>query len=142
MRGEDLQQRTLFSYVYPEARVPKDHPCGHGCLVRASPQSEGRSGKVQNQQDPSRCPRAGKDAPEETAEIPPRRGVPPLRENPAKDAGFSPSHRANSGSFSATLQTALDTADSFMDAMNARGALDPTPGSRELWRLLIEPPLL
>lgn len=26
MRGDDLQQRALFSYVSPEPRVPKDHP--------------------------------------------------------------------------------------------------------------------
>ena len=26
MRGEDLQQSALFSYLSPEQRVPKDHP--------------------------------------------------------------------------------------------------------------------
>lgn len=26
MRGEDLNQQALFSYIFPEARVPKDHP--------------------------------------------------------------------------------------------------------------------
>jgi len=26
MRGDDLQQSTLFSYISPEQRVPKDHP--------------------------------------------------------------------------------------------------------------------
>jgi transposase len=26
MRGDDLQQQAMFSYVSPEARVPKDHP--------------------------------------------------------------------------------------------------------------------
>lgn len=26
MRGDDLQQQSMFSYVSPEARVPKDHP--------------------------------------------------------------------------------------------------------------------
>jgi transposase len=26
MRGDDLQQQAMFSYISPEARVPKDHP--------------------------------------------------------------------------------------------------------------------
>jgi hypothetical protein len=26
MRGEDLQQSAMFSYLSPEERVPKDHP--------------------------------------------------------------------------------------------------------------------
>src|SRR5437867_10646193 len=26
MRGDDRQQSSMFSYVAPEARVPKDHP--------------------------------------------------------------------------------------------------------------------
>ena len=26
MRGEDQNQQAMFSYVSPEARVPKDHP--------------------------------------------------------------------------------------------------------------------
>src|ERR1700674_2927394 len=26
MRGEDLQQSAMFSYLWPEKRVPKDHP--------------------------------------------------------------------------------------------------------------------
>ena len=26
MRGEDQQQQSMFGYVSPEARVPKDHP--------------------------------------------------------------------------------------------------------------------
>jgi hypothetical protein len=26
MRGDDRQQSSIFSYVAPEARIPKDHP--------------------------------------------------------------------------------------------------------------------
>ena len=26
MRGDDLQQEAMFSYLSPEARVPRDHP--------------------------------------------------------------------------------------------------------------------
>jgi len=26
MRGDDLQQQAIFSYISPEARVPKDRP--------------------------------------------------------------------------------------------------------------------
>lgn len=26
MRGEDQDQQAMFSYISPEARVPKDHP--------------------------------------------------------------------------------------------------------------------
>ncbi len=26
MRGEDQNQQAMFSYISPEARVPKDHP--------------------------------------------------------------------------------------------------------------------
>ena len=27
MRGDDLQQQAMFSYISPEARVPKDIHC-------------------------------------------------------------------------------------------------------------------
>ena len=26
MRGDDVQQEAMFSYLSPEARVPRDHP--------------------------------------------------------------------------------------------------------------------
>ena len=26
MRGDDVQQESMFSYLSPEARVPRDHP--------------------------------------------------------------------------------------------------------------------
>ena len=26
MRGDDVQQEAIFSYLSPEARVPQDHP--------------------------------------------------------------------------------------------------------------------
>ena len=26
MRGDDVQQQAMFSYLSPEARVPQDHP--------------------------------------------------------------------------------------------------------------------
>ena len=26
MRGDDVQQQGMFSYLSPEARVPQDHP--------------------------------------------------------------------------------------------------------------------
>ncbi len=26
MRGDDMQQQAMFSYLSPEARVPQDHP--------------------------------------------------------------------------------------------------------------------
>ena len=26
MRGDDVQQEAMFSYLSPEARVPQDHP--------------------------------------------------------------------------------------------------------------------
>jgi len=31
MRGEDQDQQAMFSYISPEARVPKDHPL---CPIR------------------------------------------------------------------------------------------------------------